>query len=181
MGFIHLKLKDENGAASVLVILIMVVFSVLGLLAMIYAYSNYRLSQKTLAWNEEYYALDTLGEEALGEINQILFECKSSAGNGEDFSLLAGEALNTWLEGKNRLIYNSWQPQPQLNKGAEEKEEGIFGFALRGENNTLQIGLLPLYIPEKKGEYYSILNWSIKRPDYNYDTNPFDNWEIIEE
>lgn len=55
-------MKDEKGAASVLVICMMLVLVTLGTLAIASANANNRLSQRSLAWNTMYYTLDAQGE-----------------------------------------------------------------------------------------------------------------------
>ena len=57
----------SSGAASIIVIFMIMVLFVFGMLSLTTAMANLRLSQKGVAWNQEYYALES-------EVEQMLFE-----------------------------------------------------------------------------------------------------------
>lgn len=157
------KLREEKGAASVLVILIMVVFCLLGLLAMVYAQSNYALSQKTLAWQKEYYALDAAGEAALQEIDALLQAALDEAENPQAYSSLSQAALYRWLtESAPGIMPLSAEDAPSPH------EEEVFAFSIEGEEKRLEIILALPYPPAHEGITHTILSWQLKQPAFVY-------------
>lgn len=167
-------LQDKTGAASILVILLMVVFSVLGLLAMIYAHNNYLLSEKTLAWHDEYYELDGVGETLLSqmalELNNIGLD---SASYPEHIAKVEEYYANFSLT----LPQNAESELIPYSNGYDG--QNAIGINLSGENHTLYIEVLPLY-GNSQGSQYKITAWNLKAPDYDYEYNPYQDWAIIE-
>jgi len=64
--------KYDEGSSSILVILLMVVMMVFGLAVLTTSLSNIRLAEKKQDWLHDYYNLEGLVEEKIGELDQIL-------------------------------------------------------------------------------------------------------------
>jgi hypothetical protein len=73
------KNKKDAGAASVLVVFMMLVLVTLGAFAIAAANANYKLSQRALNWNAMYYDLDAAGEEYLAKIDLCLARAEAKA------------------------------------------------------------------------------------------------------
>lgn len=61
--------RNEEGSASIMVILIIFTLMVFGVFALMSSYSEYKLSAKYATWVQEYYQLDQSGQELLSTIN----------------------------------------------------------------------------------------------------------------
>jgi|GEM_PF-917615 len=72
LTFIKEKLKEQEGAASVMVVLMMIVLATLGAFAVISAQVNYKLSNRVLESNQVYYELDSRGEDFLAVVDSAL-------------------------------------------------------------------------------------------------------------
>lgn len=77
--FLRKQAADRKGAASVLVIFMVMVLVTLGALAISSANANYKLSQRALDWNIMYYDLDAKGEEFLWALDGKLAEAEMTA------------------------------------------------------------------------------------------------------
>lgn len=69
----------EKGAASILVILMLLVLVTLGAFAVTSASANLKFSRKAAEWNEAYYELDAMGEQFLAAFDGKLAEAESAA------------------------------------------------------------------------------------------------------
>jgi len=76
-----MKNKKKSGAASVLVVFMMLVLVTLGAFAIASSNANFRLSRRAVSWNEMFYDLDSLGETYLSQIDARLAEAEASAGD----------------------------------------------------------------------------------------------------
>jgi hypothetical protein len=72
-------LRSEEGAASVLVIMIMVVMVVFGLLSLMTVRGEDRLALKSAQWQKDYYSLDAKGEEFVFDIATIVDKAQADA------------------------------------------------------------------------------------------------------
>lgn len=70
---------DQKGAASILIIFMMLILVSLGAFAITSANANYKLSQRALEWNVMYYDLDAKGEEFLSALDEKLAEAEMMA------------------------------------------------------------------------------------------------------
>ncbi|PKM57833.1 MAG: hypothetical protein CVU98_03935 [Firmicutes bacterium HGW-Firmicutes-3] len=73
--------KRQEGSSSILVIILMVVMMVFGLAVLTTSLSNKRLAEKKQDWLHDYYNLEGLVEEKIGEIDQILLSAQEDAVN----------------------------------------------------------------------------------------------------
>jgi hypothetical protein len=72
----HRFLSDEQGASSVLILLMMITLVTLGTYSISSSQVNYVFSSKALEWNLQYLEADTRGEEFLRQLNQALAEAE---------------------------------------------------------------------------------------------------------
>ena len=86
--------KEYNigpGAASLMLIVVVLSMSVLGMLAMMNARSDNRLSGRSAEVTEQVYALDKQAEYTLAELDGMLAECAAQAQDDEEYlALVAG-------------------------------------------------------------------------------------------
>ena len=80
------------GAASLMLIVVVLSMSVLGLLAMMNARSDNRLSLRSAEVAEEAYGLASDAERSLAALDAILAECESQAEDDESWLALVKEA-----------------------------------------------------------------------------------------
>lgn len=90
------------GASSLLLILLALVLTVLGMLALLSARADRTLSQRARDMTKAYYDARALSQERLMEIDQILGEAESSGADGY-FAAVAG-ALPEWAALSGRTI-----------------------------------------------------------------------------
>ncbi|MCL2707924.1 MAG: hypothetical protein FWF03_02280 [Defluviitaleaceae bacterium] len=97
--------KHNKGAASVLVIFMLLVLVTLGAFAISAANANYKLSRRAINWNEMYYGLDAKAEEMLALIDGMLAEAERDA---IDYVVNEGWQNDGYeIEIKNRLTEES--------------------------------------------------------------------------
>ncbi len=71
--------KNQRGASSILVIILMVVLLVFGLAVLTTTLSNVRLGESKRAWLQDYYTLEALGEEQIAFYDTLLLEAALEA------------------------------------------------------------------------------------------------------
>ena len=102
--------KEYNigpGAASLMLIVVVLSMSVLGMLAMMNARSDNRLSGRSAEVTEQVYALDSQAEQALAELDAVFAECAAQAESDEDYLALVAQKLPAEAEMSERTV--SWQ------------------------------------------------------------------------
>jgi len=94
---------NEDGATSVLIIFMMIVLVTLGVFAITSADVNVKFSRKAAGWSEKYYALESLGERYVSEIDYALAKAEADAiafTEQQDFRGLQGEMsleMQAWV------------------------------------------------------------------------------------
>lgn len=73
------RLKSEQGASSVLIILMMLVLIVFGLAALTTSLAAKRLGEKSVSWLMEYYSLEAKANETLFDMDGLLTEAEKTA------------------------------------------------------------------------------------------------------
>ena len=73
------RAAERDGAASVMVILVMIVLVTLGAFAVTSANVNYKFSQQALGWNNSFFRLDAAAEEFLAKADSLLAEAEAAA------------------------------------------------------------------------------------------------------
>ncbi|MDR1066165.1 MAG: hypothetical protein LBL35_01845 [Clostridiales bacterium] len=76
-------IKKEDGAASVLVVFMMIALVTLGAFSITSALSNLRLAVRNAEWIAAYYEIEDKAEEYLVELDQILADCAEKAESQE--------------------------------------------------------------------------------------------------
>jgi len=79
------RLRSRRGAASALIILLLVLLVFFGVLALVTAAADLRLSRKQAEWNQQYYLADARAEKLVAELDLV---CRS-AGKDLDAASLA--------------------------------------------------------------------------------------------
>lgn len=79
------RISNEQGSASVIVIMVMLLLVVFGVLAFVSAGSSLRLAEKNAQTVKRYYSLDKQGEIAVARISQAM---KAAPADGDMVSLL---------------------------------------------------------------------------------------------
>lgn len=115
--------RSERGSSSILVLLITITLVVFGVLSLVSAYANLKLSRKNAEWQKSYYSLDASGESLLQEIGSVLATAEGAARKyiydtdytREHSDLLPDELQNT--------VHGQW-----LHRGQESAlfEEALF-------------------------------------------------------
>lgn len=81
------------GAASLMLIVVVLSMSVLGMLAMMNARSDNRLSMRSAEVTEQVYALSAQAERTLAQIDGALADCAAQAADDAEYLALAAAAL----------------------------------------------------------------------------------------
>ncbi|MEA4889479.1 MAG: hypothetical protein VB070_08470 [Clostridiaceae bacterium] len=69
------RLRSRRGAASALIILLLVLLVFFGVLALVTAAADLRLSRKQAEWNQQYYLADARAEKLVAELDLV---CRSA-------------------------------------------------------------------------------------------------------
>ena len=172
--------KDNNGAASVLVILVMIVLITLGLLAMVFANSNYKLAQKTLAVEEAYYSLDSEAETVVAEIDSLLIPIASEAGlDAASYEHKAAEALIEWTLANPRY-QGEYISEAILSSVPQGAVMDYCRFIVGEEDNYLEIKIAPLFPGGHQEQRYQILSWQKKNSTFSYEEEIIEDEIIID-
>ena len=81
------------GAASLMLIVVVLSMSVLGLLAMMNARGDNRLSMRSVEVAQEAYGLSSAAECSLAELDAVLVDCAAQAENDKEWIALVRKAL----------------------------------------------------------------------------------------
>ena len=164
------ELKDNTGAASVLVVLIMIVFITLGLLAMVFANSNYQLARKTYAAERDYYTLDRQAETILSEIDALLIPLEAKTEDNHAYSKLAIDALIKW--GKSNPGYGAAFVEPALSSAIPKQTPGgYFEFTVGDKDSSLKVQIKPVLDPSDPAKRYEILRWQKINQKFAYNNS----------
>jgi hypothetical protein len=70
----HKRVREDRGSASVLVIMLMLMLITFGVLAMMSAYSNYKISKRNAEWTQTYYQLESDASDVLSKVDTAIKE-----------------------------------------------------------------------------------------------------------
>lgn len=87
-------IKNNSGATSVLVIMLMVVLILFGLAALTTSYAGLKLSRKTSEWLKEYYLLEGEAERIVALVDERISNAKKETEAIKDIDAL-NESFNT--------------------------------------------------------------------------------------
>ena len=126
------KLKSERGAASVLVIFMMIILVTFGALSLTAALANLRLGSKVLSWMDGYYSLDSRAEILCAEMDSRLLLAEQAAQ-----SALTGEVLNE--EEFNRRFTAAYFSEASAQLGQWTGSEPAATLEVTGDNDDLKV------------------------------------------
>ena len=156
---------EERGASSVMIIFLMLVLAVLGVYSISSAQVNYIFSNKTLAWNREYFECDAQAEKFLMDIDGILAEAEQKTikealqqGAGKmhygtdavtpvDFGEAAAEMQNSYDRLYRRNILNglsAFEQYPEMNVSEDGSSIDITISVGAKSRINAKIAVLPL-------------------------------------
>ena len=95
------------GAASLMLIVVVLSMSVLAMLAMMNSRSDNRLSSRSAEVTEQVYALDAKAEYSLAELDGWLAQCAAQTENDEDYLALIAQSLPADVQLDERTV--NWQ------------------------------------------------------------------------
>ena len=104
-----MKRKDYHigpGAVSLLLVVVIVSMSVLGLLALISARSNYKLTERAVAFAVAERTASANAERTLAELDAIVASCAEKAEDDAEYLRLIAEELPVGMQLEERIV--SW-------------------------------------------------------------------------
>jgi len=148
-------LKSQKGSASVILIMVLLALAALSVLAILAARSDLGLAEKNLRWTKEYYAVDSLAEEALAQ---------------------ADKALRA-LDADTESVYYALAVEALLGQGfTVTQENGMYcaqkDVAAEGLTQHIEIGLM-LTAPTGEDCRLRITRWRLWQQEFTYrETDP---------
>ena len=97
------------GAASLMLIVVVLAMSVLGVLALMNARSDNRLSIRSTEVAQEAYILSSRAERSLAELDAVLADCAARATDDENWLSLVAQALPEGMTMRHRTV--RWMEQ----------------------------------------------------------------------
>lgn len=134
-----------QGSASILIILIMLALSAFGVLAMMSAYSDYRLAQKNADRIKQHYALETEAQKEVGLLNEAL-----AASAVTEFSL-------SWAAGRAEAL--GWETLAEEAPLVVGRDVDIGSIHLRAEVEI---------VPGGGPGYCRVLVWREWQDEFDY-------------
>lgn len=102
------------GAASLMLIVVVLSMSVLGILAMMNARSDNRLSVRSAVVAEEIYTLSDAAERSLATLDATLVQCKQQAEDDESWLQLVAQSLPEGMTMTGRVV--RWTEQVEAGR-----------------------------------------------------------------
>lgn len=99
------------GAASLLLVVVVVSMSVLGLLALINARGDHKLTERGVQFAVSEYTASAQAEHRLAELDGVLAMCARQAGSEEEYRRLVSENLPAGMEMEADVV--SWEQDSQ--------------------------------------------------------------------
>ena len=94
------------GAASLLLIFVVLAMSVLGMLSLMNSRNDVRLSERSVSVMEAVYALNVKAEETRAKADAVLWELAEKADDAESYLAMVEEALSDEMELEGNVL--SW-------------------------------------------------------------------------
>ena len=109
------------GAASLMLIAVVLAMSILGLLSLMNARTDVQMARRSAGVAENAAALDAASERSLARLDEVLRTCAAQAGSDEDYIALVAENLpeDMVLEGREVLWTETGADNRTLECGAE--------------------------------------------------------------
>lgn len=102
------------GAASLMLIVVVLSMSVLGMLSMMNARSDNRLSARSAEVTEEAYLLSSMAEQSVAELDAVLVDCARQAEDDEAWLALVADRLPMGMTLDGRTV--SWTEQSEAGR-----------------------------------------------------------------
>ena len=102
------------GAASLLLIIVVLAMSVLGVLSMINARSDNRLSVRSAEVAEQAYELSSAAERSLAALDAVLVDCAAQAEGDEAWLALVAQSLPEGMDMTERVV--RWTEQTESGR-----------------------------------------------------------------
>ncbi len=166
-------LKENNGASSVLVIIMMVVLVILGLAIATTSISNRKLSDKKTKWLKSYYELSGEAQIKISEIDEAINSSRSTAKDEEGYAKeIAKNLKNTGVKVAMPYVVDKMS---SCNISFEIKEEGS------KFNKRLFVNMMVPLDLDYRGDIYQLTNYQliqeplVKEEEDEFMENPFEN------
>lgn len=88
-----IKMSNERGSASLMVVLIVFVLMLFGVFALMSSYSEYKLSSKYASWTKDYYALDQKAQMFLSQLDLKKVEGQTIEKTIQDQTLSSNQTI----------------------------------------------------------------------------------------
>ena len=102
------------GAASLLLVIVVVSMSVLGLLALNEAKNDFGLSERSMAFATAQHALSAEAEEMLAQLDGVLYACGQEAADEAQYLALVAARLPEGVQMQNRRL--SWMRDTKTSR-----------------------------------------------------------------
>ena len=102
------------GAASLLLVVVVVSMSVLGLLALINARGDQKLTERGAQFAASEYAASAQAESRLAELDGVLVQCTQRAGSNEEYINLVLEELPDGMRMEENIVY--WEQESEYGR-----------------------------------------------------------------
>ena len=102
------------GAASLLLVVVVVSMSVLGLLALINARGDQKLTERGVQFAASEYTASAQAERRLAELDGVLLQCAQRAGSNEEYMDLILEALPAGMRMEENIV--SWEQESEYGR-----------------------------------------------------------------
>ena len=73
------KLNDQKGAAAVITLSVILILTALGTIALVVSTMSVRMSGKTVRWSDEYYSMDSMAENYIHQIDEVIADAEKDA------------------------------------------------------------------------------------------------------
>lgn len=114
------------GAASLLLVVVVVSMSVLGLLALINARGDQKLTERGVQFSTSEYAASAQAERRLAELDGILVRCAKQAAGDDEYMRFVSEELPDGMRMEGNIVF--WEQESEcgrtLNCAVEVKPFG---------------------------------------------------------
>ena len=166
---LYLSFRSRSGAASALIILLLVMLVIFGVLAMVSAAANLKLARKQADWNRAWYLADAGAEAVYAELDLL---CRSSAAAGEDAALLAVK-IEGWLN-QNPAVRTS---QVTVLEDQVRIEALSVGEVAAGQGIDMTVRWQPAAAGGTSGDKLVVEKWLQWQPPFEYGDQPGGVWE----
>jgi hypothetical protein len=164
-------LQSRRGAASALIILLLVLLIFFGVLSLVTAGADWRLSQKRSSWNQQFYLADGGAVKLLAELDQF---CRSLPETDTEAGMMAGR-LDEWLAGRADILEYEVTPGDEslqlMMLAGEEPATAPAG------SQGIRVTVLVKTGVVRPAERLTVAGWTQWQPPFEYDTEGGGIWK----